>query len=163
MRRLLKTWCQIGEYMCGLPACMLIFGLSVGTQTTQHHKHHMEVGRWVRRCVDPVRDLSQSYWTGQNVATYQTALREGQYVSNGIEEQVIKLYVLIFHYLMIYFLTARRSVLEQNAERLIYQAIVLHVPHVVTLDHEENGVVKVKAILGDVSPSTCLFLLVLLI
>ena len=97
------------------------------------------------------------------MATYQTALREGQYVSNGIEEQVIKLYVLIFHYLMIYFLTACRSVLEQNAERRIYQAIVSHVPHLVTLDREENGVVKVKAILGDVSPSTCLFLLVLLI
>src|SRR5882762_11123052 len=119
----------MGEYMRGLLTCMLIFCLSIGTQTTKRHKHHMEVGRWVRRCVDPVRDLSQSYWTGRKVATYRTALREGQYVSNGIEEQVVKLYVLIFHYLMIYFLTARRSVLEQNAERRIYQAIVSHVPH----------------------------------
>jgi len=54
-------------------------------------------------------------------------------------------------------------VLEQNAERRIYQAIVSRVPHLVALDREENGVEKVKAILADVSPSTCLFLLVLLI
>ena len=100
--RFQKTRCQVGEYMRGLPTCMLIFCLSVGSQTTKRHRHYMEVGRWVRRCVDPVRDLSQSYWTGQKVTTYQTALREGRCVSNGIEDQVVKLYVLILLYPMTY-------------------------------------------------------------
>src|SRR5882762_1215153 len=92
----------MGEYMRGLLTCMLIFCLSIGTQTTKRHKHHMEVGRWVRRCIDPVRDLSQSYWTGRKVATYQAAVREGRCVSDGIEEQVVKLYVLILLYPIIY-------------------------------------------------------------
>ena len=52
--------------------------------------------------------------------------------------------------------------LEQNAERRVYQAIISRVPHLVALDREENGIEKVKAILADVS-RTCLSLLVLLI
>ena len=52
--------------------------------------------------------------------------------------------------------------LEQNAERRIYQAIISRVPHLVALDREESGIEKVKAILADVS-CTCLSLLVLLI
>jgi len=37
----------------------------------------IEAGKWIRRCVDPVRDLAKSYWKGLSISTHDAAHREG--------------------------------------------------------------------------------------
>jgi hypothetical protein len=48
------------------------------THRSENFAFYAKAGKWIRRCIDPTRDLSLSFWNGLNIDSKAAADKEGR-------------------------------------------------------------------------------------